>query len=130
MSEGNQQPLPFNQNESCMLLADSMSCQAQTMLAKKELQNNNFITNYQVNHPVCQRFHNLMDRNLESSLLYTEGTTLKKHCLPVGVLTMTHGVYTLDQSGPWVEQHTPIIAPIQERFDTWTRAKGAAPSKT
>lgn len=120
--------MEFNENESCMLAADRMSCQAQSMLALREFQNNRTVTDYMVRHPVCERHQYLMDRNLESHMLYTEGTTLKKHCLPHGILRMTHGVYTLDQSGPWVEQHVPLRPPVDERFDTWTRAKGA-PSK-
>lgn len=113
-----------------MLLADAMSCQAQSMLAQREFHDNRFLTNYMVRNPNCQRFQNLMDRSLESSMLYTEGTTLKKHCLPTNLLKMTHGVWTLDQSGPWVDQHTPIFAPVEERFDTWTKAKGAAFTKS
>lgn len=125
-----QQPLPFNENESCMNVADAMSCQAQTMLAQREFQNNRTVTDYMVRHPVCERWQNLMDRQMESSLLYTQGTSLKKNCLPEGIMHLTHGVYTLDQSGPWVTQHTPIINPVQERFDAWTRAKGAPANAT
>ncbi len=115
----------FSDAESCMITADQMSCQAQSMLAFREFQNNRMLTDYMVRHPVCERFNTLMDRNLESGMFYTEGTTLKKHCLPQGILKMTHGHYTLDQSGPWVNQHVPLQTPVLERFDTWTRAKGA-----
>lgn len=125
-----QQTLPFNENESCMNAADMMSCQAQSMLALREFQNNRFVTDYMVRHPVCERWQNLMDRQLESSLLYTEGTSLKKNCLPLKLMHLNHGVYTLDQSGPWVEQHVPMTNPVPERFDTWTRAKGAAHTAT
>lgn len=115
----------YNDTESCMISADQMSCQAQSMLALREFQNNRALTDYMIRHPVCERFQSLMDRNLESSMIYTEGTSLKKNCLPEGILKMTHGHYTLDQSGPWVNQHVPLRAPFQERFDIWTRAKGA-----
>lgn len=97
------------------------------MLAQREMQNNNKSLSYLVQHPVCERHQQLMDRNLESQMMYTEGTTLKKHCLPIGILHMNHGVYTLDQSGPWVDQHAEPI--FDQRFDTWTRAKGGQAPK-
>lgn len=118
----------MNEHESCMFYADAMSCQAQSMLALREFQNNQALTDYMVRHPVCERFHTLMDRGLEGQMFYTEGTTLKKNCLPPGILKFNHGVYTLDQSGPWVQQHAPPN--FEQRFDTWTRAKGAQAPRT
>lgn len=121
--------MEFNENESCMLSADKMSCSAQSALAFREFQNNQVLTDYMIRHPVCDRFHSLMDRNIESQMLFTEGTSLKKNCLPEGILKMNDGHYTLDQSGPWVNQHVPLQNPVPERFDTWTRAKGAPSQK-
>lgn len=121
-------PAPFNENESCMLSADLMSCAAQRRLAIEEFMKNKYATNYQTNHPVCNRFNELMDRNIESGLIMTEGTSLKKNCLDRKYLVFSNGVWTLDQSGPWVGQHVPMIPPVQERFDVWTRAKGASTS--
>jgi hypothetical protein len=109
-------------DNSCMLSADAMSCDAQIGLAKNELARNSYVTNYLVNHPVCERFNQLMDRGEEYDLLKTVGSS-KKLCI-----TKNPNF----NEGPWTDQFTTLLgdkpqesknAVIYTKFDEWTSAK-------
>ena len=56
------------EDPTCMNAADAMSCDAMTILAKKEARADASICGYSLLHPVCNRFNSLADRGLEYTL--------------------------------------------------------------
>lgn len=106
----------------CSEIADVMSCQAQIDLAKGEVERNMYLTDYMTNHPVCSRYNSLMDRDIESDILHTVGSS-KKMCIEK--LQSFH-------SGPWEQQFQTLLgdpapqymtAPLYTKYDEQTRAK-------
>jgi hypothetical protein len=107
---------------SCGDYANVMSCDAQIQLAKREVQNNMYLTDYMVNHPVCSRMNSLMDRDVESAFLHSLGSS-KKMCIE----KTPHF-----NNGPWAEQFQTLLGEtpqesrnmvIYTKYDQWTRAK-------
>lgn len=113
---------------TCGRIADEMSCDAQIQLAKREVQNNTYMTNYRTSgYPACERMNTLMDRGAESAM-WLSMSSGKKMCFtwPTEVPRDTNG------QGPWVRQfHDLLGEPSQESFspipfveyDKWTRAR-------
>lgn len=106
----------------CSEIADMMSCDAQIQLAKGEVERNMFITDYMTNHPVCTRYNSLMDRDIESGMLHSIGSS-KKLCI--------EKMFEFNK-GPWEEQFQTLLgdpapsyinSPIFIKYDEQTRAK-------
>jgi len=111
-------------DNSCMLFADEMSCEAQSQLAQAEVYRNNSLNNYMLAHPACDRFNGLMDREEEYNLLKTVGSN-KKLCV---------NKRPSFSDGPWKQQFNLLLgdAPkpnatnvVYTKYDQWTRAKNA-----
>lgn len=112
---------------SCIEQANLMSCQAQVGLAKKELENNSYICDYSVVHPVCDRMNSLMDRGLESDMLKTLGS-FRKICIEKRPQF---------SEGPWESQFQTLLGEqpqaskdtvIYTKYDQWTKSKYHTPS--
>jgi hypothetical protein len=108
--------------QMCSTIADAMSCDAQIMLAKREVSDNTYMWDYSVNHPVCNRFNELMDRDAESGLFMTVGSSKK--------LCVDKKPNFLD--GPWKVQFQSLLgepspvstdAAVYMKYDVWTKAK-------
>lgn len=100
--------------DSCERSADILSCDAQTYLAKKEIERNAYVANYNLIHPVCPRLNQLSDREMEHVLQKSESTNLKT--------CFTRPVDDPAQGGGWKYQFMSYVAsPVQ--FDEVTRAK-------
>lgn len=102
--------------DSCAPIADALSCDAQIMLAKREVSNNTYLWDYSVNHPACHRMHELMDRDTESGMIMSVGSS-KKLCIDRRPSFA---------DGPWKEQFQSLLgdsSPIYVKYDQWTKAK-------
>lgn len=97
-----------------MAIADEVSCKAMSGLAKQELVDNLSPLLYQTNHPVCDRFQELSDRDKESHLqfsLLTRDICMKKK--------------PEYHQGTWETMMQPIMKE-DIRFDMNTRRKVAS----
>ena len=114
----------FMDDASCMLNADLMSCQTMRGMAAQEYQTMKEYQNYMLHDDSCKRFHHPPNRVIESKLQYTQGS-FKDTCLDPSILTWQKpgDYYTLQQDGPWIQQHTLLQTPMMVRFDQWTKAK-------
>lgn len=106
---------------SCGDIANVMSCDAQIQLAKREVQDNTYISDYMVNYPACSRMNTLMDRDTESAFWMSIGSA-KRMCLP----KMPH------DDGVWARQFQTLTGEASQesytptpytKFDQWTRAR-------
>lgn len=109
---------------SCTPYANEMSCDAQIELAKAEVARNTYLCDYSVNYPACERMHELMDRDTESGLLMTVGSS-KKLCVKMKPDF---------KDGPWKQQFQSLLgepspastgAVVYTKYDQWTKAKFA-----
>lgn len=116
----------MQQDTSCMIQADRMSCDAMKSLALNETLRNMKSQSYMHHYETCMRQHQFPDRNIENNMKYTLGS-FKDVCLDPNILQWQQpaNFYTLKQDGPWIHQHSLLQNPFLERFDAWTRAKGA-----
>ena len=99
-------------DSTCMNLADQLSCQNMLKLAQKEYHQNDDINRYMIEHPVCERFQNLADREqeyvLQKPLQFAKNLCMVKKP-------------TYDQ-GDYVNQlHALPFDRMQ--FEEWTRRK-------
>ena len=97
---------------SCMELADKMSCDAMTILAKDQVSRDFHTLTFASAHPACERYMEIADRAKELELQAGNGLA-KNLCFDPA---------TWDKSGPWVDQFK-IMRPVPERFDASTRPR-------
>lgn len=104
--------------ESCELSADILSCEAQTHLAKQEIQRNAYIHQYNTIHPICSRLNQLSDREIEYLLQKSQSTSLKT--------CYTRPLEDLSQGGQWKDQFQSLL-PHVIGFDQVTKARFNTP---
>jgi hypothetical protein len=100
-------------NDMCSVYADAMSCDAQIVLAKKEVNNNIYVTDYFMNDPNVEKYSACADRGREFDLIHGRQTGLK-FCFDVN---------NIKPEGEWTSQFGSLL-PDEMRYNQWTRVKG------
>jgi len=101
------------EDQSCMNLADEMSCSAMTELAKKEARADASICGYSLLHPVCNRLNTLSDRGLEYTL-QANGIVSRNICFNPNVMI---------KAGEWEQQFDILKVNMPLVYDNMTRPR-------
>jgi hypothetical protein len=101
------------EDPSCINAADEMSCDAMTILAKKEAREDATICNYSLLHPVCNRFNSLADRGLEYTL-QANGIVSRNICFNPNVMI---------KKGEWEQQFEILKVDAPLVYDNITRPR-------
>jgi hypothetical protein len=101
-------------DNTCFEIADDISCDAMTILAKDEYSKNLQSMSYNLINPACDRMQKLADRGVEYDLQKRPGTHLNDACF-----NLPANYY----NGPWVSQFNINKPPFDTKFDKWTRPK-------
>lgn len=103
--------------DSCELSADVLSCEAQTYLAKKEVQRNKYLFDYTTIHPLCPMMNQLADREMEYHLQKSQPTSLKTCYTPPPIKGTQ-----FSNGGQW-EYQFATLNPAPPQFDQVTKAR-------
>ena len=101
------------EDPSCMNQADIMSCDAMTILAKKEAHADVSICGYSLLHPVCNRYNSLADRGLEYTL-QANGIVSRNICFNPNVMI---------KQGEWEQQFEVLKVDMPLVYDNLTRPR-------
>jgi len=101
----------YNDN-SCVLSADKVSCDAMSTLAKDEYFKNKIYEQYLLQDPSCFRYQSLANREEEHQLQKNGGIS-RNLCFEKTPQF---------QQGPWEEVYKPSVE-LPTFYEKWTRAK-------
>lgn len=101
------------EDPTCMNAADAMSCEAMTILAKKEARADASICGYSLLYPACSRMNTLSDRGLEYTL-QANGIVSRNICFNPNVMIKT---------GEWEQQFETLKVEMPLIYDNFTRPR-------
>lgn len=99
-------------DSTCTNLADKLSCEAMSTLAKQEYFDNRIQELYLINNPACERYHSLADREQEHFLQKSLGIS-RNVCFDKTPAF---------QQGAWENQYIDMVN-VPTFYEKWTRSK-------